>query len=285
VYLHLFRNLEASGRIKRGLTSLIEVSSGNAGASFAWFCKQLGYPCTVILPKGLPAAFVEHVHECNPDASVVLADEDNYVLGAVHKLESTLKADRRLVCLNHSRRSWTLDATEGIAREAVLQLDARNVHHLDYYVAACGNGATVVGPGRILKATFPKMKLVVFETARAPVYYRLSHPLDTSTPSTGFRCHSLFGTGAWGVDFPFMQDERYGFSSLVDDDFLVDEEEVEEAIRLSGDVGVNVGNTSLVALYLVKRLASREEGRNFLVLFYDRGDKYGRGRPRSRSCN
>jgi cysteine synthase len=82
-----------------------------------------------------------------------------------------------------------------------------------------------------------------------------------------------------------MQDERYGFSSLVDDDFLVDEEEVEEAIRLSGDVGVNVGNTSLVALYLVKRLASREEGRNFLVLFYDRGDKYGRGRPRSRSCN
>ena len=53
VYIHLLKEIEKEGKIVPGVTPLIETSSGNAGSSFAWLCRELGYQAEVIVPEGL----------------------------------------------------------------------------------------------------------------------------------------------------------------------------------------------------------------------------------------
>src|SRR3989338_2764675 len=85
----------------------VEVSSGNAGASFAWFCKQVGLKCKVILPEGLPRGFGGNIRRLNPAAQITFSDQD-YLKGAVRQLREELaqgkKSGKNIYCPNHSRK-------------------------------------------------------------------------------------------------------------------------------------------------------------------------------------
>ena len=121
VYLALFRQFERENKIQRGKTHLVEVSSGSAGASFAWFCRQLGYEATVILPMGLPEGFAAHIRRQNPEAQIVTSTHGDYVKGAIRTLHQLMAKNRDWVCLDHSRKPETLRGTKQIADEAVEQ--------------------------------------------------------------------------------------------------------------------------------------------------------------------
>src|SRR6516162_4413264 len=56
-YFRLLYELEDNRTIVPGETPLIETTTGNAGASFAWACRILGYsPVKVIIPADMPSA-------------------------------------------------------------------------------------------------------------------------------------------------------------------------------------------------------------------------------------
>ena len=160
-----------------------------------------------------------------------------------------------------------------IATEAVEQLQTSGVNTLDYFVAACGNGATVVGPGPVLKKVWPTMKTVLFETANAPSGYRRLHP---DYPQKGGTYHSLFGTGGWDVLLPFLNDPQYGFERFSDDDVLITEEDLQSTIAAAPSVPFNVGNSSLAALWVTRKVAAKHPGTTLFTMFYDVGSKYGR---------
>jgi len=272
-YLALFRDLEASGKIQRGKTHMVEVSSGSAGASFAWFCAQLGYESTVILPQGLPPGFEQHIRKQNGTANIVVSKHGDYIKGAVRTLREILVKNRDWVCPDHSRSPITLRGLAAIGSEAVAQLQQENVTHLDYWIAACGNGATLVGPGPILKRAWPTMKVVLFETDQAPTGYRNLHP---DVPQKGGSYHKLYGTGGWDITLPFISDAQYGFRDFADDDMLISNDDLSNALELAKDLPFSVGNSSLVALWAARKVAQAHPARTLLTFFYDVGSKYGR---------
>ncbi|HEX2441890.1 MAG TPA: pyridoxal-phosphate dependent enzyme, partial [Methylomirabilota bacterium] len=52
IYLWMFERAEARGDLKRGMR-VLECSTGNAGIACAFVAAVKGYPCTVVMPKGM----------------------------------------------------------------------------------------------------------------------------------------------------------------------------------------------------------------------------------------
>jgi len=259
---------------------LVEVSSGNAGASFAWFCHKLGFKCRVILPDGLPAGFIENIRRLNRNAEIDVSPyRKKYLQGAVHFLREELISakllSRRVYCPNHSRRKETLEGTKHIGDECAVQLKRTfGISQLHYFIAAVGNGATIIGSARPLKQRFGNLRVVAFETESAPIGFQVKYP---DTPKKPCSPHKLYGTGAYGISFPFIHDSNYQFSRIVDEVRLIDEPRLERAKHLRFKMGYSVGLTSLVGLELALEIMNANvqcKGCNFLILFYDRGEKY-----------
>src|ERR1017187_173389 len=283
VYSHLFRvHLESMLKDRRDI--FVEVSSGNAAASFVWFCRQLDLRCAVILPNGLPRGFLDHIIQLNPEAELdETANYEEYVCGAVAVLRKRWQASQKrgtpLHVLNHSRDHETLLATRTIADEAIQQLDAVfGVSELQFYIAACGNGSTIIGPGRALSERYRDLRVIGFEPEQAPVVRTYIEHGIYDPKLRGLR-HFLFGTGVWGVKFPFLHDPAYGLRELItdpEDVLLIDKKRDEDIRFLAIRTGGQFGRTSLAAMSLAHELSQKtaNRGANMLVLLYDRGAKY-----------
>ena len=283
IYNHLF-GVHLTELLTDRSDLLVEVSSGNAAASFVWFCRQLEFPCAVILPRGLPGGVLDLIGQLNPEAEVYYAENyDEYVSGAVAKLHTYMQnAERRKLrvhVLNHSRDAETLNGTRGIAEETVKQLkSAFGISDLHFYIAACGNGSTIVGPGRVFSESYRNLRVVGFEPEEAPVVRSyLEH--GVYQPALGGLRHCLFGTGVWGVRFPFLHDPNYGLRDLLrssDDVILIDGKRKQDIRTLAARTGGQYGFTSLAAMALAHEFAQNptNNGANILILLYDRGAKY-----------
>lgn len=276
VYLRLFSDLEERGRIHRNQTPLIEVSSGCAGASFAWFCRELGYACQVILPAGLPRRRIEKVRSFG--ANVILSNRSQYVAGAVALLRETLAADRqsqpdekgRLYCVNHAEREETLDALEPIGAEVLNELGT-----VDYFVGACGNGASLLGVGKAIKAQCANATIISCDPAEAPVSLvrRFHGNSDDSVANVQHHLHDVFGTGAWGVHFRFLDSGL--FDSVVDDAMVVSKHDRDSALeQLHTMEGKYVGRSSAMVLAEALRQCEFVNDKTFLVIFYDEYTNY-----------
>lgn len=167
VYLHLLKALEAEGRIVPGKTLLIETSSGNAGISFAYLARLLGYSAEVIMPVNLPKARIDGVKK--EGAKVRLTPAKHYVGGAAEALKRVLAIENKqresqglpkYWSPNHSQDKRSTLSLEPIASEVKKQLGKTK---LDFVVLGVGNGATILGPGRRLKELFPGLKVIAWE--------------------------------------------------------------------------------------------------------------------------
>jgi hypothetical protein len=78
------------------------------GPSFAWFCRELGYPSKVILSADLPEGRIQAVRQYGAD--VISSPGGEYIRVALKMLVQILKEDRqragrtsnRLHCVNHA---------------------------------------------------------------------------------------------------------------------------------------------------------------------------------------
>jgi len=52
IYLHMFDRAEARGVLRPGM-QVLECSTGNAGIACAFVAAVKGYPCTIVMPKGM----------------------------------------------------------------------------------------------------------------------------------------------------------------------------------------------------------------------------------------
>lgn len=272
VYLELFRRLEARGQIERGKTHLLEVSTGSAGASFAWFCGQLGYEATVVVPHGLPQSAIKYIKTHNPLIDILEGDKGDYLKGAFRKAGRLLAGHRKWVHLNHSGNDISLIGSSQIAREAIGQLQEYGINRLDRFIAARGTGTTIVGAGKVLKAQWPDMRLVAFEEAM----------FDRTVPRALFCTvgRELALHGDFSGHFPFLQEPRFGYSDPDLAEVSKSGPAIDEALALQPQLArrsLNIGNSSLIALAEARLQASLHPESTMLMPFYDNGAKYGRG--------
>jgi cysteine synthase A len=282
VYLELFKELLNNNKASSSISEnsyLMEISSGNAGISFAFFCKYLGFKnAELILPVGIPINTIQIIKSINPELKISQPEplwSDKYLQGCVEYLkEKKLKSEP--IFLNHSRKGKTLEATKNIASESIAQLINLGIEKIDYFIAACGNGSTIVGPGAILKEKYPSIKIIIFEPKQAPVGYSKKYNTSINSDNNNPYKHKLYGTGAWGIKFPFIHEDNYGFCKIVDEVILVDDKYIDDSLKLKYKLPFSVGYTSLVGLHIILNYISEKKCQNsvFLTIFYDTGEKY-----------
>jgi cysteine synthase A len=267
IYPSLLDNLEEQGKIVRGLSTLVETTSGNAGIAFANVCRSRGYKCIVFAPSGLPQTRLNLI--TREGAELHLTSEKEYVAGAARAMREFLVSRpekfngvRLFYSPNHSQTSISCESLESIAEESIFQ----SGHSFDCFVGAAGNGSTLTGIGKSLKKANPSTYIIAFDPDEAPVATSIKMGSHLS-PSL----HAMYGAGAWGVRFPHLE---YAIASLVD--------EVQIVTRLHWGfaqfvlVGFEqwVGPTSAAAYYVASEYCRQHSGKNVLIIFYDKADRY-----------
>ncbi len=307
VYLGLLKALETEGRIIPGKTPLIETSSGNAGISFAWLAKKLGFSSEVIMPANLPSARVEGARV--QGAKIRLSPAKKYVGGAAEMLRAVLTVENKQRAAqglpkywspNHSQDPRTAIVLRPIADEVKRQLGNTK---LDFLVVGVGNGATILGPGKRLKELFPGLKVVAWEPFSSARMYSQMHggqyeKMFGINPGEKI-AHTVYGTGVPNVEFPLLQAAQ---RTVVDDVKLVAQQKelashkrqlrgrkqaaqfisnASSLIRWENTLDQLhsiekklVGRSSAGSLAVALEMASRVKNKNFLIIFYDKISRY-----------
>lgn len=276
VFWRLLFSLESDGLICP-CQKLVETTSGNAGASFAWLCAALGYQATVVIPEDMPSARVAQIRSFG--AEIVFSPRGEYVVGAIGALKKYLKDHKSsrelLYCTNHAEAEASITGMKIAADEIKAEILRQQIGSLDFYVSALGGGITLRGIAEGLKAEWPEMKTYGIEPIEAPEYYFRKHPQNSGvTFAQSARPHDLIGIGRWGDDsYKFQHMER--MLNQIEEILLVSKENWFEASRLLRDIeGKHVGRTSAASLWAAVELAKRVQDKTFLIMFYDPAWKY-----------
>jgi len=155
----MVEDAEQSGRIKPGVTTLIEPTSGNTGIGIALAAAVKGYRCIIVLPekmskekvdvlKALGAEIVrtptEAAHDA-PDSHISVARRLNSEIPNSHILDQ------------YSNISNPLAHYENTAEELIRQVKGKSI---DMLVAGAGTGGTMTGVAKRLKEHNPNIIIV-----------------------------------------------------------------------------------------------------------------------------
>ena len=293
VYLALFRHYEEQERIKPG-NKVLETTSGSAGVSFAGIGKILGYHCTVAIPAAGEKARVQAIRE--QGAEIIFTDELRYIAGFPQFIKEFLGEHPDYFFMNHSmgkggtNNEVTLGALEAIAKEVVTEFAPAKI---EYFISAVGNGSNVLGVGRALPTT---TKIIAFESVQSAVLYDLKFPWKYEdefgiAPGTLPR-HNLPGTSYQGIDFPHIRNA----APLVGNVILVSDAALDSAykayltrhfrygpLQLTEQlphwdnrtiIANDLGRTTRAGLAVALSLAEEVIENNFLVIGYDKAERY-----------
>jgi len=273
VYFRLYSYYELEvKKIQPGVTPIIENTSGCAGAACAYIGKELGYDTHIVVPGNLPKNRLENIRGYTPNLYRTLDTE--YVLGTQKLLKELLINDHkkkaigdptRLFCLNHSQNLESVHAMETCSNEIVSDLSSKD-SGIDIFISAVGNGTSMLGIGNTLKKKW-NTHIIAFDPVEAPVVRDLKRGI--SRDQQEYKEHELYGIGAWGINFPFID------VKVIDETYTVSPHEWEHALRLLIEFeNLYVGHTSAASLSVALKIAETVENKNILILFYDSLENY-----------
>ena len=179
----------------------------------------------------------------------------------------------------------TTAALEPIASEIM-----QEISRVDYFLAAVGNGSSLLGPARIFRAHSPNTKIVAYEPFQSGVAFERHKPGEYKTQyvikNGDLPPHHVFGMSYRGIPFPHI---RLSFrEGLVDETWLVSDKETdsnyhqETGRRLDpelprwDDFKLPYGRSTHCGLAVAFEIAKREEDKNIVLLAYDKADRYDR---------
>ncbi len=267
VYYRLYRYYEIEKqRIQPGITPIIENTSGCAGTACAYIGKELGYETHIVAPGNLPKNRFSNILKYTPN--LYCTHDAEYVLGTQKLLKEILYKDHnkkskddptRLFCLNHSQIVESVFAMEDCGKEIISDLSKKD-KGIDYFVSAVGNGTSMLGVGNILRKKW-RSQIVAFDPVEAPVVHHLKEGVNKFKE---YEEHELYGIGAWGIQFPFIN------LDYIDETYTVAPRDWEHALRLLIEKeGLFVGHTSAASLAVALKIAKTVKNINILILLYD----------------
>jgi cysteine synthase A len=256
--------------------SIIETTTGNSGASFAWVCRELGYPCEVLIPADMPNARLEQIKYYG--AKIHKTPKGKYVKGLTERFRQQLAYDKGdYVYTNHATdQEDGVSAIEELGNEIAEYFENSKLS-VDYFVSALGNGLTTRFIGKALLNHFKSIKIIGVEPFESPTVYSIWDPIKLKEEygTVDFKSnHELIGTGPGeGVVFPNMR-------KVISDNMLSDiilEKHDEWIIRdkqLNAIPNLSVGHTSAACFDAAMKLANNVQNKNIVVIFYDSQWKY-----------
>ncbi len=225
---------------ERGHSSVVTASTGNHGAATAWAARELGLSAIVYLPLGASRRKRELLASFGAQLREVGADLDEAKDEAVR-----FAVTDGLPFFEDGGEPIQYDAYEAIGAEAVEQLGAPP----GTVVVPVGNGALLIGVGRVVRRLAPEARVIGAVAARAPVMalsWKARRPVV---------CHAsdTFADGlAVRVAIPRAVEEIDGLGVEL---ATVSEEEIARAVGTYAEAGVHAEGAAAAAL-----AAAREAG-------------------------
>jgi cysteine synthase A len=263
---------ERDGTLKPGQT-VVEATSGNTGIGLAMACAAKGYPLVVTMAESFSVERRQLMRFLG--ARVILTPKAQKGTGMYAKAVELAEAHGWFLARQFETAA-NADIHESTTAQEILGDFAGE--RLDYFVTGYGTGGTVAGVGRVIKETWPDLKIVLSEPANAalvgsgtPQERGPDHGPAASHPA--FEPHPIQG---WTPDFiPWVLQEAidgHYYDELIP---IAGAEGMKWARALAAKegimTGVSGGSTFAVAMQIAEKAP---EGSTILAMLPDTGERY-----------
>lgn len=247
---------EAEGKIKPGVNTIVEPTSGNTGIGLAMVAAAKGYRAILVMPETMSLERRNLLKAYG--AELVLTPGPEGMNGAVRRAEELAKENESYFIPQQFKNQANVkihrETTGPEIVEAINSLDGK----LDAFIAGIGTGGTISGAGEVLKNNFSSIKIVAVEPAASPI-------LSGGTPGP----HKIQGIGANFVP-DILNREIYDQVVTVEN-----EQAFETARRVAKEEGLLVGISSGAAIFAALQVAKElGAGKRVVAIVPSNGERY-----------
>jgi len=245
---------EKAGKIKPGVSTIIEPTSGNTGIGLAFVAAARGYKVIFTMPDSMSIERRKMLRFLG--ARLELTPREKGMKGSIARAEELLKE----VPDSFMPQQFENPANPAVhVRTTAEEILADTGGKLDYFVSGVGTGGTITGVGQVLKAKLPSAKVIAVEPEASPVLSGGQH-----TP------HPIQGIGAGFV--PDILDRK-----VIDEVMKVaNDAAFKTAKAMATQEGIPIGISGGAAIAAALQVAARPEaaGKRVVVIVPDFAERY-----------
>jgi cysteine synthase A len=246
--------LEREGKIKPGVTTLIEPTSGNTGIALAFVAAARGYKLILTMPESFSIERRKMLALLG--AELVLTEAAKGMKGAIAKAQELLNTIPDAV----SPGQFENPANPEIHRRTTAEEIWNDTDgKADVLVAGSGTGGTITGVGQVLKKRKPGFKVIAIEPEDSPV-------LSGGKPGP----HKIQGIGPGFV--PAILDR-----SVIDEIVTISNgTALDTARQVAREEGIPVGISSGAAIAAALEIGARPEytGKTIVTIVPSFAERY-----------
>ena len=254
IALSMIEAAEREGRIRPGHAIIVEPTSGNTGVGLAVVCAAKGYRLILTMPdnmslerRALLKAYGAELH-LTPAADVMK--------GAVERAQQICRDNPQAFMPQQFNNPANVEAhRRTTAPEILAQLGTRVP---DAFVHGVGTGGTITGVGQVLRARFPRVRIIAVEPDKSAV-------LSGGKPGA----HRIDGIGAGFVPAILDRSVLTEVRTISEDD--AQRTKLALARREGLLVGISAGASVKIALDVARDLGP---GKTVVTILCDTGERY-----------
>lgn len=248
---YMVRKAEERGELKPGST-IIEVTSGNTGISFAMISAIRGYRFIAVMPESMSIERRKMMKVFG--AKIILTPTREDMAGAIRKYEELIKGSRNAWLPRQFKNPDNIAAhREGLGKEIVKQTNGK----IDAFVAGVGTGGTLIGVAQALKRKNAKIKIIAVEPKESAV-------LSGDKPGL----HRIQGIGEGFI--PELIKENIGLIDAVVS--VKSQDAIKMTKRLARNYGILTGISSGANVLAAIEISGKYK--NVVTVLPDRGERY-----------
>ncbi len=239
---YMIEKAEETGELTKDKI-IVEATSGNTGIGLAIVGRIKGYRVQIVMPESMSIERRKVLRAYGVE--LILTPGEGGVSGAYEEAGKLAKDPKYFMPDQFANPNNVLAHYETTGKEILEQ-----VGRVDVFVAGIGTSGTIMGAGKRLRESNPRVKIIGVEPYR-------------KSKIQGLKC---LGEGFIPAIFN---------SEMIDDIAKVtDEDAFATARRLAKEEGLFVGMSSGAAMFEAMRRAEMMDGGVLVVIFPDCGEKY-----------